>query len=48
MATTELTDAEVTSVDELRKYIGRETGVGEWVLVTQEMVDKFADATGDH
>ncbi len=49
MATsTEITNAEVTSVDELKKYIGQETGVGEWVLVTQEMVDKFADATGDH
>lgn len=39
---------EVTSVDEMKKFVGQETSVGEWVLVTQEMVDKFADATGDH
>ena len=41
-------DFEVTSVEDMKKYIGQETSVGDWVLVTQEMVDKFADATGDH
>jgi acyl dehydratase len=41
-------NVEVTSVDDLKKYVGKETGVGDWVLITQEMVDKFADATGDH
>ncbi|MBI3741017.1 MAG: MaoC family dehydratase, partial [Chloroflexi bacterium] len=39
---------EVTSVEELKKYIGQEVSVGQWVLVTQEMVNQFADATGDH
>ena len=39
---------EITSLEEYRKYIGKETSIGEWVLVTQEMVNKFADATGDH
>jgi acyl dehydratase len=38
----------VTSVEQLKQYIGQEIGVGQWVLVTQDMVDKFADATGDH
>jgi acyl dehydratase len=41
-------NVEVTSIEDLKKYIGQETGVGDWVLITQEMVDKFADATGDH
>ena len=41
-------NVEVTSLEEYKKYIGQETSVGDWVLVTQEMVDKFADATGDH
>ncbi len=41
-------NTEVTSVEELKKYIGQEISVGDWVLVTQEMVDEFADATGDH
>jgi acyl dehydratase len=27
---------------------GREMGVSEWLTVTQDMIDKFADATGDH
>ncbi|MBI5880185.1 MAG: MaoC family dehydratase [Chloroflexi bacterium] len=39
---------EVNSVEEMKKYIGQETGLGDWVLITQEMVNKFADATGDH
>lgn len=28
--------------------IGEEIGVSEWIEVTQAMIDKFADATGDH
>jgi len=30
------------------KHIGQELGPSEWLAVTQEMIDKFADATGDH
>ena len=41
-------NVDVTSVADYKKYIGQETNVGDWVQVTQEMVDKFADATGDH
>src|SRR5215475_9439406 len=29
-------------------HIGTELGPSEWLTVTQEMIDKFADATGDH
>lgn len=35
------------TVDEMKQRIGQET-VSDWVEVTQEMIDKFADATGDH
>ena len=35
------------TVDEMKDRIGTET-VSEWVEVTQAMIDKFADATGDH
>src|SRR3954465_12542256 len=35
------------SINELATQIGTER-VSEWVEVTQEMIDKFADATGDH
>ena len=30
------------------QHIGKELGPSEWVTVTQEMIDKFAEATGDH
>ncbi|HEX7851288.1 MAG TPA: MaoC family dehydratase [Sphingomonas sp.] len=35
------------SINELAKQIGTER-VSDWVEVSQEMIDKFADATGDH
>ncbi len=35
------------SVDEMKARIGTET-LSDWVEVTQGMIDKFADATGDH
>ena len=30
------------------QHIGRELGPSEWLTVTQEMIDTFAEATGDH
>ncbi|CAN5441852.1 MaoC family dehydratase [soil metagenome] len=35
------------SVQDMAGRIGTET-VSDWVEITQEMIDKFADATGDH
>ena len=35
-------------VEDYRALVGTETGVSEWVTVTQTMIDTFADATGDH
>ena len=35
------------TVQEMAQRIGTET-VSDWVEVSQEMIDKFADATGDH
>ena len=35
------------SINELATQIGTER-VSDWVEVSQEMIDKFADATGDH
>ena len=37
-----------TSVDELRAAIGTDLGSGEWLEITQERVNAFAEATGDH
>ena len=36
------------SVDQLIHYIGEEVGISEWLLVYQERINQFADATGDH
>jgi acyl dehydratase len=38
----------VRSVDELREHIGQEVGLSEWVEITQDRVNLFADATGDY
>ncbi len=33
---------------DLASHIGEEVGVSDWLEVTQERVNQFADATGDH
>ncbi|MEZ5740722.1 MAG: MaoC family dehydratase [Burkholderiaceae bacterium] len=33
---------------DLKTEIGNEIGASEWLTVTQEMIDLFAEATGDH
>lgn len=33
---------------ELQAKVGQHLGTSEWVLVDQDMINKFADATGDH
>jgi acyl dehydratase len=35
------------TLNELRGFVGREIAVTEWLEITQERIDKFADATGD-
>ncbi len=39
---------QVNSIDELKALIGTHVGYGEYLTVTQEAVNQFADATGDH
>jgi acyl dehydratase len=33
---------------DLLAYVGKEIGVSDWFGVDQAMIDKFAEATGDH
>lgn len=33
---------------DLTKKVGENLGTSEWITVDQEMINKFADATGDH
>ncbi len=42
-----LPQGERGSLKELRARVGREVGVSEWFQVTQDVVNRFADATGD-
>ena len=35
-------------VEELSSRVGEEIGVGEWVQISQDHINGFADATGDH
>ena len=38
----------IHGLEELKAAIGMEAGVTDWYEITQEMIDRFADATGDH
>ena len=37
----------INGLDELAALAGRELGTSEWLSVTQEMVDRFAEVTLD-
>ena len=38
----------INGLDELKGKVGEELGVSDWLEVTQEAIDAFADVTGDH
>ena len=38
----------VEKPSDLLQHVGETLGPSEWLTVTQEVIDKFADATGDH
>ena len=37
-----------SGIAEAKEYVGKEVGVSPWYDVTQERINAFADATGDH
>ncbi|GAA1743988.1 MaoC family dehydratase [Aeromicrobium alkaliterrae] len=37
-----------SNLDEFKAAVGTELGTSDWVTVTQEQINTFADATGDH
>ena len=39
---------EIERPADLTAYVGKEIGVSDWFTVDQDIIDKFADATGDH
>jgi acyl dehydratase len=38
----------VNGIDELKKLAGSDLGTSEWIEITQDRINTFADATGDH
>ncbi|MBR4553391.1 MAG: MaoC family dehydratase [Bacteroidaceae bacterium] len=38
----------IGSYEEFAQYLGQELGHSDWVEVTQERINQFADATSDH
>lgn len=40
--------ANFTDIDSIKKAVGTEVAVSDWHQVTQEQINIFADATGDH
>lgn len=39
---------EIASIEELKRLTGQEVAVTDWFAITQEQVNLFAEATGDH
>lgn len=37
----------IDGIENLKSLIGQEAGVSDWVPVTQQMIDRFAELTGD-
>ncbi len=38
---------EVTDIQELKSLVGQEVAVGDWLEITQERINRFAEATSD-
>ena len=38
----------INGVDELKSLVGQHLGTSDWLEITQERVNTFAEATGDH
>src|SRR5687768_12204319 len=38
----------IATLEELKSLVGQEVGVSDWIEITQERVNRFAEATGDH
>jgi acyl dehydratase len=38
----------INSFEELEQYVGKELGVSDYITITQEQINLFADATLDH
>jgi acyl dehydratase len=39
---------DIASLEQLKTLVGTEVAVSDWFAISQERIDKFADATSDH
>lgn len=39
---------EVNTPADMRSYVGKELGVSDWIVIDQQRINRFADATDDH
>ena len=39
---------EVADIQELKSLVGHEVAAGDWLEITQQRIDQFAEATSDH
>ncbi|MCX7913145.1 MAG: MaoC family dehydratase [Thermodesulfovibrionales bacterium] len=39
---------EITSVEELLSLVGKEVSITDWLEITQDRINKFADVSGDY
>ena len=38
----------VVNADQVKEFVGKETGLSDWIMIDQDRIDKFADVTEDH
>ena len=38
----------LSGIDDVKAAVGRHLGTSDWLEITQDRIDQFADATGDH
>ena len=39
---------EIIGIEQLKEYVGKPLGYSNWYTLTQQQIDQFANATGDH
>ncbi len=43
-----MSESKTIKADALKDWVGRETGLSDWLLIDQERINAFADVTEDH
>ncbi len=38
----------IKTVEELKTWVGKEVAIGNWITITQDLINKFAEASGDY